>query len=55
MWEKESSVWDEGKSVGRKAGNLVAVLPSRKADVVIICNNLEMLGTVSVTGKDSFN
>lgn len=56
MWEK-GCVWDGEEEEGKKRdlGTWVAVLLSRKADAGIICNKLEMLGTIFVTGKDSFS
>ena len=56
MWVR-GQLWDETGEGGKKdrLGTLVAMLPSQKATTVEVCNKLEMLGTVSVTGKDSFS
>ena len=54
MWER-GQLWDGKEERGKKSrlGTLVAMLPSRKVDVET-CDKIEMLGTVSVIGTDSF-
>lgn len=55
MWVRVNFGMGLRRGKRRQTRPVVAMLPSWKATIVEVCNKLEMLGTVSVTGKDSLN